>query len=532
MSKPDPIIDNPTTEATKPPPAIDIEAMAASMKASIAKAEDESNALDVASISSKPLTYFNTKQCPFYTKAKQILQTGDFEAALSKIATGLTTILSLLPADGTDNDLHEALAPLYYMYGTTLLYSVEESQESAEASVMAQGAGAAADSAEDLQIAWENLESARSILTKMKCDGDCGKEEEERVLDLAQLHSRLADLSRHNGHYEQAIKDYESCCESRRSQLQGDQVWDRRIADVEYSLGMTSLLLAAEGEKNLMNENDDEGDGNGEAGKKNKEQNAAIAAMAAAAGATMPAPEEGEKVKLSKEEIRALRDKALRHYVQCARILAGIISTMSGANPSETAAADSSLENDENKKCAAASGKKTNGLDTNLSLQKQASEAISTVRDRISKLKATDTSDSDAIHDLCEMLDEIQETVDNCEQDSEGLKDVNKMRKKVEEDIKKSDDGDGFAASAAGASDASGGTTTIGFGNSADGKPAAASLGTTSTGFSAASAASSSSIGFGDSAASSGKAAAPMMVVKKKKKVQLENKNAKRAKTE
>ena len=490
-----------TPEVTKPAPAIDIEAMTANMEAAIAQADDDANADDVAFVASLPLTYFNTKQGPFYAKAKLILQTGDFESALSKIETGLTTILSLLP---TPDDLHESLAPLYYMYGTTLLYSVEESQDAE----VTQQQGGGEDATGDLQIAWENLESASNILTQMTCEG---AQEEERVLDLAQLHARLADLSRHDGHYEKAIRDYETSCESRRSCLVGDKVWDRRIADVEYNLGMTSLLLAAEGEKNLLDKDDGEADG----------QNAATAAMAAAAD-----PEENEKVNLSPEEIAAMREKALRHYVQCARILAGIMATMTGVDPSEIAAADASLENNENKKCAANATGKTTGLDTNASVQEQASKALSAIRDRVSNLKPTDVEDADSLHDLSEMLDEIQETIDNCEQNSEALRDVNEMRRKAEDDIKNGDAMDAFAAANA-ADDESGGTTTFGFGS--DSKPAASAA--------AATAAESTSFGFGSgaTAAASGDdkpAAAPMMVVKKKKRAATQNSDSKRAKTE
>ena len=57
------------------------------------------------------------------------------------------------------------------------------------------------------------------------------------------------------------------------------------------------------------------------------------------------------------------------------------------------------------------------------------------------------------------MLDEIQETIDNCEQDHEGLRDVNEMRKKAEDDIKKADTADAFAAS--NKDESSNGTTTI-----------------------------------------------------------------------
>ena len=459
----------------------------------ISESNNEASAADIALVASKPLTYFNTKNGPFYTKAKEILQTDDFEAALSMIETGITTILSMLP--GQDN--HEALGPLYYMYGTTLLYSVEESKDGPEASVMAQDAEQAAG---DLEIAWENLETASNILTKLECQG---AEDEERMLDLAQIHCRLADLSRHNGHYEQAIQDYESCCEGRRRQLEGDKLWDRRIADVEYSLGMTSLLLAAEGEKNLMDKegNDDE---------KKAPQNPAIAAMVEAAGGS--APDEHEKVNLSPEEISAQREKSIRHYVQCARILAGIIASKTGADPIETSAADESLENNENKKCSSATGTAAD----NISVQEKASNALNIIRDRVSKLKPSNAEDTDSIFDLTEMLDEIQETVDNCETDREGLRDVNKMRMKAEDDIKKADATD-EAFGNTDDSPAEGSATTIGFGNTA------ASAGVTSIGFGAAS----------TTHEDGKKPAVPMMVVKKKKKaITLEKDDSKRTKTE
>jgi hypothetical protein len=36
----------------------------------------------------------------------------------------------------------------------------------------------------------------------------------------------------------------------------GGWIWNRRIADLKYSLGMTYLLLASEGEENLSNTHD------------------------------------------------------------------------------------------------------------------------------------------------------------------------------------------------------------------------------------------------------------------------------------
>jgi SHNi-TPR. len=474
--------------------------------------DNEENAADIALLASKPLTYFNTKHGPFYTKAKEILQTDDFDLALSKIETGLTATLSLL----TDRDeLHESLAPLYYMYGTTLLYSVEESQTTTEASIMGQGAE---DAASDLQYAWENLETARRILSEMKCTNEPKGEEEEkeRVLDLAQIHCRLADLSRHNGHYEQAIRDYEACCEGRRSQLVGEELWDRRIADVEYSLGMTCLLLAAEGEKNLMNEDGENKDGNNQVAK------SALASMTTAAkqGGNDGQNDDGDsdqqemhKVHLSPEEISALRDKSLCHYVQCARILAGIIATRMGGDPHETCAADASLESYSWNTKKLSSKTPQDAKEENLSVQQKASKALESIRERVSKL-LQDPKECEAeageMHDLSEMLDEIQETIDNCEQDREGLKDVNRMRKMAEEEIQKADAFDGVGAAVVGVDKNEGekGVTTIGFGSSSVVDATTAGVG--SVGGMASN---------GNGTTESNVAVMPMMVVKKKKKV-------------
>eukprot|EP00957_Ditylum_brightwellii_P040956 3101045-Ditylum_brightwellii.AAC.1 len=136
--------------------------------------------------------------------------------------------LSLLPEP---DDLHESIAPLYYLNGTTILYSVEESEGDESAVMVGQvaDAGDAGDvgdqhqqqqqqqesamaTAEDLQISWENLESARSILVRITTSSDfapsASPEGKEKALDLAQVHHRLGDLQRANGNYAEAMQDY------------------------------------------------------------------------------------------------------------------------------------------------------------------------------------------------------------------------------------------------------------------------------------------------------------------------------------
>ncbi len=488
----------------------------------------------------KIMTYHNTKQSKHYQNAKAHLQAGDFEAALSSIELGITTTLSLLP---TQDELHESIAPLYYLYGTTLLYSIEESQDNPENQLMAaqqqghhqpqqDGEGNDGDVAGDLQIAWENLETARSVLSKMcgstSNNGELEKEmKDELVMDLAQIHGRLGDLSRHDGHYERAIHDYEVCCGHRRNLLTGDKVWDRKIADVEYSLGMTCLSLAAEGEKNLVDEMDNNGACKSDGTNKTIPEAASAAVSASSSVAALPKElararedtDDDTKVKLSPEHITALREKSYRHYVQCSRILAGMIAIMCGKNPSEVAAADSNLEHIENKKMSSvadskqsASGK-TTGLDENLSVQEQAANALQIIRKRVVTMKCVDTDDDARVHDLREMLDEIQETIDTSEKDREGLRDISMMRKKAEEDVKKNDEAINTTVEEDGA------TTTIGFG-----QPSVISDAVKST-----------TIGFVSSqsmvaAENSKKSVAPMMVVKKKKKrdaSQMENESIK-----
>ena len=131
------------------------------------------------------LTYEGIKNSEGYEKAKACLSDGNFELALETIETELTKIISLL---GNEGELHESLAPLYYLYGTTLLYSVEES--SSDVQVQPQeddGGDNDGDEGEkvvaggDLQIAWETLESASSILTtEMKTLDD-------KMLDLVRI---------------------------------------------------------------------------------------------------------------------------------------------------------------------------------------------------------------------------------------------------------------------------------------------------------------------------------------------------------
>lgn len=248
--------------------------------------------------------------------------------------------------------------------------------------------------------------------------------------------------------------------------------------------------MLQKGKKKLLDETDEEDKVKGTTAKI---KNTAVAT----ASITTQQDDSKDKVNLSPDEITSLRKKSARHYVQCARILAGLIGIMCGKDPSEIAAADSNLENNENKKPRAIEETKDSDVKENLTVQDQASAAINKIRNRISKLNARDTNDNERVHDLREMLDEIQETIDNAEKDKEGLRDLGLMRKKAEEDAKKCDEPEAQPGS----------ITSIGFGKE---KPSVADFVTAKK----VSLATSSPRG----PVTTSSDAVPMMVVKKKKK--------------
>lgn len=82
-------------------------------------------------------TYLTTKHSSAYKAAKTHLSSGDLDTCLSLVEAQLVELKGLIGAsssneaanqDDDDADLHEALCPLHYLYGTTLLYLVEENE--------------------------------------------------------------------------------------------------------------------------------------------------------------------------------------------------------------------------------------------------------------------------------------------------------------------------------------------------------------------------------------------------------------------
>jgi hypothetical protein len=426
---------------------------------------------------SKGLTYFNSKNSDAYNMAKACLAAGEFESALETIETQLTTNMSMLPH--ADSELHESLAPLHYLYGTTLLYSIEEgpTDDAAALAVMQQQEGDelpdGAPNAEDLQIAWENLEIARAVLTRMteddlssKLPGKMGKsgdgadtklspEAEERILDLAQVHMRLGDLQKANGNYASCIEDHQQSLDL-RTQILG--LYDRKVADAHYSLASSYLLLAAEGEKNVSSD----------------PTGAPAVAAAASAGGSDETPA------MSVEQISECRDKSMEHILLCGQAFAGLIANLCGQDPVKMSALDTSPVD-------VASAQQGD-------LRQAASEGLAIIRQRVKSLISTKLEDADTMCDLREMLDEMQETVDTIEEDRVGLRDVSAMKAQAEADA------DAKHNDIAPPGSENEPVTTIGFGNP-----------TTTIGFGAAPVPATNSTAIAPKNP-------PMMIVKKKKK--------------
>ena len=188
-------------------------------------------------------TYFSTQALPAFATAKTLLQSSTTDC--------MTVVQALLDETkaSTNDDLHPAMAPLFYLYGTALLYEVEDKVEQMMDDTDQDGA--ADDIQEDGEIAWENLDTARTIIEQLMktTDLESGPEGANKAsvsLDLAQIYSRLADLSQKNGHYQKAAEDYTKCL-ALRNMFMGK--FEKKVGDAYISLaGVLMRLAIGEGE--------------------------------------------------------------------------------------------------------------------------------------------------------------------------------------------------------------------------------------------------------------------------------------------
>mmetsp|Transcript_23039 Transcript_23039/g.54431 ORF Transcript_23039/g.54431 Transcript_23039/m.54431 type:complete len:602 (+) Transcript_23039:70-1875(+) len=506
-----------------------------------------------------PLTYRASETSESYFVAKQLLNSDDFEGALNVIedALHMTTkeirgSLGLTDTDDntdigsdleTEIQMHEALGPLHYLYGTTLLYSLEEAKddgndngammmtaEGAHASttvtatpdtaIPAAGAAAAPvapdsdnpwahlgasatdkDSPsnavaaeadlEDIHIAWENLEAARAIVEKIllrattATGGDVLSEHyvAKLQLDLAQIHLREGDLQRINGNYTSAVGDYSTCLQTllRHNNTRDE---DNNVRDLDRKIADTQYNL---GLTYLTSSSDLQKE---VAGADNTNTDAT----------TNPKEKEEAAQHRRKATILATEHcrKGIQQHFDCARTFCKILAKLCGVDPDTilSPASESGTHDDatgDAKKPPA--GPKTTGLEDEgdgrtaaAGAHTEASKTLSAWRTTVAALVLSRKPGDSALN-ILQVLDEIQETIDEAERSQEAVFQAATIRVRAQR----------AAAGEETVDNPDGSTTTIGFG------PGASSVTASATAVS----------GSAEPAIADAK---PVMMVKKKKK--------------
>jgi tetratricopeptide (TPR) repeat protein len=370
--------------------------------------------------------YFSSQKSEWFASAKLSLEQGDFEAALATIEQGIHVTKTKLQSCKTGIDdtsqivdeLHESLAPFHYMYGTTLLYSIEESDDN---QAMTVGGGIPAensdddwkngeieengdgeanrddmgsndidaqipndndgpissdDVAEDMQIAWENLELSRATIENML--KDCGTLDNIQVLklksDLAQIYLREGDLQRMNGKYELAISDYDRTVELLSEQTTID---NRKVADVHYSLGLTYFMLVA-------------------------------AAQSSSEG------DDTETPPLDETKLNFARGRGYYHYLECGMLLGGMMASLSSISSER-------FYEDVLKEIPQLKSSPEDDTKQHIEDLESASTKMNSLRKQVRLLPVQ-------YDDINTMLDDIQETIDEVENSENGLREIMEMK--------------------------------------------------------------------------------------------------------
>jgi hypothetical protein len=131
------------TATTKARPGVEIQLKAPPSYSSVAAAAAvaaSADATNAAVPADSAPTYEGTERSEHFWLARELLNNGNFEEALSVIEEELESTKSRLMATAgacaMDVELHESIAPLHYLYGTTLLYSIEEAKDGNDANAM------------------------------------------------------------------------------------------------------------------------------------------------------------------------------------------------------------------------------------------------------------------------------------------------------------------------------------------------------------------------------------------------------------
>ncbi|KAL3937042.1 MAG: hypothetical protein SGBAC_007768 [Bacillariaceae sp.] len=342
------------------------------MKRSEAMTDESMIATTKVSNLSPEEAYESSEVSRDYEEAKQLLNEGKFEEALTSIESGIEAVKDTMP--------EAAMAPFHYLYGTTLLYQLEESTD-ADVTVPTETTD---ENTDDMQIAWENLEAARilveSTLSHVLKDvtNSCMKKKLE--LNLAQIALRSADLQRMNGRYIEAIQDYQTCLELRKLHL---EEYDRKIADCFYNIALSNFLACTELQKEATD-------------SKNSEEGAS-----------------------HEKRAREHREAGIDLYIDCAKTLCGEIASVCGKQPSEI------FYSPDLKTCAET--KTTNSAS-------QKSETLRRWRLEISSVSPSMKGDQNLM-DLIQMLDEIQETVDEAEKSQDAIRQASMFKQQAHEGV-------------------------------------------------------------------------------------------------
>ncbi|KAL7560631.1 hypothetical protein ACA910_001317 [Epithemia clementina (nom. ined.)] len=367
-----------------------------------AATESAASAPPSGTVSLLDFSYEASKASAVYTQAKEWLQEGNYEAALTQIAEqGIQVLLEQLQLQRQlsleEATMHISLAPFHYLYGTTLLYSIEEATEEQNPQQQQEGVeepGAENDENqeqnrpenehnendddddpaefnandmvfvmptqqpsgqqsaehhpaqppqldeeqyEDLQIAFENLDTSRLLLEQYiqekELEGSTQRDDilPQLQLDLAQILLREGDLQRFNGQYKAAIDDYTRCLHLRRRQQQQHQNNGtplRSIADVHYNLALTYSLLVVESSSSSLSlpQEPEEEEQPHETDAAVDPKPSPVAAAAAASAAVAPSEtaldqHSDHRDCQTKEEEDEWRQSSLRHYAACAELL-------------------------------------------------------------------------------------------------------------------------------------------------------------------------------------------------------------------
>mmetsp|Transcript_11562 Transcript_11562/g.16599 ORF Transcript_11562/g.16599 Transcript_11562/m.16599 type:complete len:487 (-) Transcript_11562:92-1552(-) len=435
---------------------------------------------------SSPLSYLSVKQTPLYMKAKDDLREGNLESALLTIESCLTTSLAQLSGD----EFHTALAPLYYLYGTTLLYLVEENdallpppppqdqqeeedEEEGEQNHYSDGQvgeiqgdlqeqNQEQNMTEDVQVAWENLDLSRTILHRAlddilpdlmaklppsnnskaetrktnKGDSDDDLIIAEQVFDLGQIYLRLGDIQKANGDYVHAVEDYNMCKNiwiGLRNLIQKPEN-ERKIAHCYYCIAEVLMMLANDADKQQQVTS-------GDAGLEEVLQSVASASAVASSS------------KSTQGEIDQHRKLSISNYLTCGQTFANVIALL--CNEKVTVLDD---DDDESKT-------KQIVAPSLVDIVQSASEKLQLLRSNVAYMNSSSKDDESTVAEIKEILDEIQEVIDSSISEAKVLReDVSQMKKNLSTASEQNDDTKNAFS-----------TTTIGFG------PAATSITSTVT---------------------------------------------------